>query len=84
MALGSVSLLFVTLIVLTVLYRMDDTVKTSEDLEKAFGVMPLSVIPEGKIEGIKKEPDGKDDADIAGSREPVKKQARQRRQGERA
>lgn len=62
-ALGSVSLLMATLFVLTVIYRMDDTVKTSEDLEKAFGVMPLSVIPEGKIEGIKKELDGKDNAD---------------------
>ena len=31
---------------------MDDTVKTAEDVEKYFGFMPLTVIPEGKIEGM--------------------------------
>ena len=83
-ALGSISLLMAALLVLTVIYRMDDTVKTSEDLEKAFGVMPLSVIPEGKIEGIKKEQDGRDDANGASSREHLKNQPRQRRREEKA
>jgi capsular polysaccharide biosynthesis protein len=32
--------------ILTVLYLMDDTVKSSEDIEKLTGVMPLTVIPE--------------------------------------
>ena len=36
---------------------MDDTLKTSEDVEKMFGVMPLSVIPEGDIVGLKKDSD---------------------------
>lgn len=31
---------------------MDDTFKSAEDVEKAFGVMPLTVIPEGNLEGI--------------------------------
>lgn len=32
-----------------VLYLMDDSIKTSEDVEKYFGIVPLTVIPEGKI-----------------------------------
>lgn len=59
-AVGSLLLLMAVLGVLTVIYLMDDTIKTSEDLEKAFGVMPLSVIPEGKIEGLKREDDERD------------------------
>ncbi len=39
------------LAVLTVIYLLDDTIKTSEDVEKEFGVMPLSVIPEGETSG---------------------------------
>lgn len=31
------------------LYLMDDSIKTSEDVEKCFGIVPLTVIPEGKI-----------------------------------
>lgn len=45
--------LVAVLVVLTVIYLRDDTVKSSEDAEKEFGVMPLSVIPEGVIEGLK-------------------------------
>ena len=51
-ALGSLGCLAAVLIILTVIYALDDTIKTSEDLEKTFGVMPLSVIPEGKIDGL--------------------------------
>ena len=43
------------LAVLTVLYLQDDTLKTSEDVEKEFGIMPLTVIPEGIIEGLPEE-----------------------------
>lgn len=46
---GALLLLVVVLGVLTVIYLMDDTIKSSEDVEKVFGIMPLSVIPEGKI-----------------------------------
>ena len=59
-AIGALGMLVLTLVVLTVIYRMDDTIKTSEDLEKVFGVMPLSVIPEGKIEGLKEHDDDSD------------------------
>ena len=34
---------------------MDDSLNTAEDVEKAFGVMPLTVIPEGTIEEISDE-----------------------------
>jgi capsular polysaccharide biosynthesis protein len=33
----------------TVQFLLDDTLKTAEDVEKTFGVMPLCVIPEGDI-----------------------------------
>ena len=38
--------------VLVVRFIMDDTFKSAEDVEKVFGVMPLTVIPEGNLEGI--------------------------------
>ena len=56
-AIGAISLFLAALGVLTVLYRMDDTIKTSEELEKVFGIIPLSEIPEGKIEGMKDKTD---------------------------
>ncbi len=43
----------------TIRFLTDDTFKTAEDIEKAFGVMPLTVIPEGKIEGMQSEEKGK-------------------------
>lgn len=49
---GALLLLLLTLAVLTVMYLMDDTLKTAEDVEKHFGIMPLTVIPEGKIDGM--------------------------------
>lgn len=52
---GSAALLTIALAALTITYCMDDTIKTSEDLEKAFGILPLSVIPESKIEETKNE-----------------------------
>lgn len=37
--------------ILVVLYLMDDTLKSSDDVEKFLGIMPLSVIPEGRMSG---------------------------------
>ena len=76
-AFGAVSLLALVLGVLTVIYLRDDTIKTSEDLEKAFGVLPLSVIPEGIIEGIRKE---EDDAEKTRRNAILKRIAKRRRQ----
>lgn len=44
--LGGLLALVVVVGILTVLFVMDDTVKSSEDVEKLIGVMPLTVIPE--------------------------------------
>lgn len=49
---GALSGLVLALGVLTMLFVMDDTVQSAEDVEKAFGIMPLTVIPEGDIESI--------------------------------
>ena len=35
--------------VLTLFYLLDDTLESAEDLEKAFGITPLTVIPEGDV-----------------------------------
>ena len=79
-ALGAFSLLFIVLGVLTLVYSMDDTIKTSEDLEKAFGILPLSVVPEGKIENLKKDADDKRAASWT-ERQPLFKNQRRMRRG---
>ena len=59
--LGGLGLMVVCLGILTVLFLMDDTLKTAEDVERALGVMPLTVVPEGNIRksGEKKASDKK-------------------------
>lgn len=49
---GALLLMLLVLAILTVEFLMDDTLKTAEDVEREFGVMPLTTIPEGKIEGF--------------------------------
>ena len=49
---GALLFLAVVLVVLTIEYLLDDTIKTAEDVEKEFGIMPLSVIPEGEVKGL--------------------------------
>ena len=49
---GGLLAMAAVLAVLTVLFLMDDTIKGPEDLEREFGFMPLTVIPEGVIEGF--------------------------------
>lgn len=44
--LGGLLALIAVIGILAVLFVMDDTVKSSEDVEKLIGVMPLTVIPE--------------------------------------
>ena len=56
---GGLIALLAVLVVLTIMYMMDDTLKSADDVEKMFGVMPLSVIPEGNIEGLSKVEDPK-------------------------
>jgi len=49
--------LLIMLALFTIEFLLDDTYKTAEDIQKDFGVMPLTVIPEGKIEGISQKDD---------------------------
>lgn len=51
-AIGAMGMLVIAMAVLTVFFLMDDTMRTAEEVEKAFGVMPLTVIPEGDIAEI--------------------------------
>ncbi len=58
--LGAMLFLIAVLAVYTVIYLLDDTIKTSEDVEKTFGVMPLAIIPEGEKSGESKSSQKKD------------------------
>jgi capsular polysaccharide biosynthesis protein len=49
---GALLGLLIMLALFTVEFLLDDTYKSAEDIEKDFGVMPLTVIPEGRIEGL--------------------------------
>ncbi len=51
-AIGALIALVLVLGVLTFFFVTDDTLKSAEDVEKTFGVMPLTVIPEGDVEAI--------------------------------
>lgn len=46
---GALVLMLLVLAVLTFNYVTDDTFKSAEDVESAFGIMPLTVIPESDI-----------------------------------
>jgi len=49
---GALLGLLIMLAIFTVQFLMDDTFHTAEDIQKEFGVLPMTVIPEGKIEGL--------------------------------
>ena len=53
--------MLLVLAVLTFNYVTDDTFKSAEDVESAFGIMPLTVIPESDIGELseKKEKEGR-------------------------
>lgn len=55
--LGALFCMFAVAGILTILYLMDDTIKSPEDVEREFGFMPMTVIPEGIIEGLAKSGD---------------------------
>ncbi len=57
---GALAAMLIVLGILTVMYLMDDTVKTADDVEKNFGVMPLTTIPEARIEGLRSDDDDKE------------------------
>ena len=49
---GALLGLLIMLAIFTVQFLMDDTFRSAEDIQKEFSVMPLTVIPEGRIEGL--------------------------------
>ena len=49
---GALLAMLIMLGIFTVQFLTDDTFRYAEDIEREFGVMPLTVIPEGKIEGF--------------------------------
>ena len=49
---GALLAMLFILAMFTIQFLMDDTFRYAEDIEREFGVMPLTVIPEGKIEGL--------------------------------
>lgn len=54
---GALLAMLLMLAIFTVRFLMDDTFKYAEDIEREFGVMPLTVIPEGKIDGLESNDD---------------------------
>ena len=54
---GALLGLLIMLAIFTIQFLMDDTFRSAEDIQKEFGVMPLTVIPEGKIEGLESSED---------------------------
>ena len=50
-AIGGILGLFLVAAVLTLLFLMEDTMSTAEDVQKKLGLMPLTVVPEGDISG---------------------------------
>jgi capsular polysaccharide biosynthesis protein len=46
---GGIVGLLIIMAFITVRYLLDDTFKTSEDIEKEFGLTPLTVVPESSI-----------------------------------
>ncbi len=49
MLIGGVVGLVLAIGFFSVIFLMDDTMQSAEEVEKAFGVMPLTVIPEGNL-----------------------------------
>lgn len=52
---GALLFLLLTAAVFIAHVLMDDSLNTAEDVEKAFGIMPFTVIPEGELQGISDE-----------------------------
>lgn len=53
--LGAVVAMLLVAMIFVVRMLMDDSLNTAEDVEKEFGIMPFTVIPEGDIEEISDE-----------------------------
>ena len=58
-AIAALGCAFVVVAILTVFFLMDDTIKSAEDLEREFGIMPLTVIPEADLGALSESQEGK-------------------------
>lgn len=56
---GALVGLILCLGIITVLYLLDDTLRTAEDVEKEFGIIPLTSIPESDLQSISDEAEEK-------------------------
>lgn len=56
---GALLGLLIMLVIFTIQFLSDDTFRTSEDIQKEFGIMPIAVIPEGHIEGFESDEEDK-------------------------
>ena len=81
-AIGGFIGLAIVLIILTISFASDDTFQSGEDVEKLFGVMPLTVIPESDI-GVLNEKNESDDDDRK-NRRRAKRAAKRRRKANKA
>lgn len=77
-AIGGLVGLVIVLAILTISFISDDTFQSSEDVEKLFGVMPLTVIPESDI-GVLNEKNESDDDDKSNRRKAKRKAGKRRR-----
>jgi capsular exopolysaccharide synthesis family protein len=46
---GGIAVMLIMMAIITVRYLLDDTLKTSEDIEREFGITPLTIVPESGI-----------------------------------
>lgn len=49
---GALTLTFIVVAIFAFFYITDDTLQSADDVEKTFGIMPLTIIPEGDVEEI--------------------------------
>jgi len=52
---GALGVVFVIIVVLTIMFVTDNTLKSADDVEKTFGIMPLTIIPESDIGSLNEE-----------------------------
>ena len=62
---GALLGMLILLAIFTVPYLMNDTINSSDDVEKLFGALPLTVIPEGKLDDLEKKSLAADSAEEA-------------------
>ncbi len=60
---GAIASMLILIVIYTIIFAMDDTFKSSEDIEVMFGIMPLTVIPESDIGSLSETNEHNDEAE---------------------